>query len=125
MRVEKVLNESKAKNTTIIKKSSRGSLASKKQKNVTQGEQMSNIIVDMKYCDYCKKRHAGTECYRAIGKCFNCEKPGRIAISCPEPNKRLPRNVKRPFSDEESIFQTPNKKPDYDRGKGSAGESMS
>jgi len=63
MRVEKVLNESKAKNTTIIKKSSGGSLASKKQKNVTQGEQMSNIIVDMKYCDYYNKRHARTECY--------------------------------------------------------------
>jgi len=63
MRVEKILNESKAKNATTAKKSSGGSLASKKQKNITQEERMSNIIADVKYCDYCKKRHAGTECY--------------------------------------------------------------
>lgn len=121
MRVEKVLDESNAKNAPITRKSSGGSSASEKQKNITQGERMSNLSADMKYCDYCKKRHAGTECYRATGKCFNCGKPGHIAINCPEPNKRLPGNIKRSFSDEKGIFQAPNKKPDYDKGKGSAG----
>ena len=84
-----VLNKSKAKNATTIKKSSGRSSAFEKRKNITQGERMSNLNTDMKYCDYCKKRHAGTECYRATGKCFNCGKPGHIAINCPEPNKRL------------------------------------
>ena len=44
--VEKALNKSKAKNATTTKKSSRGSSTSQKQKNITQGEQMSNLIVD-------------------------------------------------------------------------------
>ena len=121
MRVETVLTESKAKRATTTQKSRGGSLASKKQKNITQGEPMCNIIADVKCCDYCKKRHAGTECYRAMGKCFNCEKPGHITINCLEPNKRLQGNIKRPFSNEKGISQIPNKKTDYDRGKGSTG----
>ena len=121
IRVEKILKECKAKNATTTKKSSGGSSAFEKQKNVTQGEQMSNMIVDMKYCDYCKKRYAGAKCYRATGKCFNYGKPGHIAVNCPKSNKRLQGNIKRPFSDEKGISQTLNKKTDYDRGKGSTG----
>ena len=40
MRVEKVLNESKAKNATTTKKSGEGSSASEKQKNIAQEEQL-------------------------------------------------------------------------------------
>ena len=47
-------------------------------------------------------------------------KPWHIAINCPEPNKRLRRNIKRQFPDEKGISQPPNKKTDYDRGKNSA-----
>ena len=54
------MNESKAKNITTTKKSGGANSAFEKQKNITQGEQSSYLIVDMKYCDYCKERHTGT-----------------------------------------------------------------
>jgi len=44
MRVEKVLNESKAKNATTTKKSGEGSSASEKQKNIAQEERMLNQL---------------------------------------------------------------------------------
>ena len=103
MRVEKVLNEGKTKNATTTKKSSGGSLAFEKQKNIAQGERMLELASDKKYCEFYKKIHGRVECYRATGKCFNCGKPGHIAFQCSQPNRRAPGSMKRPFSDKKGI----------------------
>ena len=81
MRVEKVLNESKAKNVSTTKKFNRGDAIPEKQKNVIQEERRPEQVTDKKYCEFCKKIHGRTECYRTTGKCFNCGKPGHIALT--------------------------------------------
>ena len=121
MRVEKVLNESKAKNVSTTKKFNRGDAIPEKQKKVIQEEQRSEQVTDKKCCEFCKKIHSGTECYRTTRKNFNCEKLGHVASYCPQPNKRVPTSTKRQFSYDEGIPQPPNKKMDSDRGKSSAG----
>lgn len=104
MRVEKILNESKAKTATTTKKSSGWSSASEKQKNIAQGERMLEPASYKKYYEFCKKIHGGVECYRATGKCFNCGKPDYIVSQCLQPNRRAPGSMKRPFSNEKGIL---------------------
>ena len=125
MRVEKVLNESKAKNVSTTKKFYRGDAIPEKQKNIIQEERSSEQVTDKKYCAFCKKIHSGIEFYRATENYFNCGKPGHIASYCPQPNKRVPTSTKRPFSYDKGIPQPPNNKMDSDRGKSSARGSMS
>jgi len=57
MRVEKILNEIKAKNATSIKKSSGWSSASEKPNNIAKEERTLELASDKKYYEFCKKIH--------------------------------------------------------------------
>jgi len=70
IRVEKVMNENKIKNTTTKRTGGENSSVGK-QKSITQGQQGGSTS-ERKYYEFCKKIHGGIECYPAIGKCFNC-----------------------------------------------------
>ena len=120
IRVEKVLNENKIKNTTTKRTGGENSSVGK-QKSIMQVQQGGSTF-ERKHCDFCKKFHGGTECYRATGKCFNCGKPGHVASHCPQPNRRAPVNDKRPYQNDRDISQPLNKKTDYDRSKTSVGK---
>jgi len=81
MRFGKVFNESKAKDVSTTQKFNRGDPIPGTQKNVIQEEWRSEPVTVKKYCEFCKKIHGGTDCCRATGKCFNCGKPGHIALT--------------------------------------------
>src|SRR5262249_25847810 len=40
-------------------------------------------------CAHCGRRHGGTECFRASGKCFNCGEVGHRSRECPKPKTQV------------------------------------
>jgi len=82
--VKKVLNENKIKNMNIERPSrENASFGEQKSISIMQGQKGGSTSRKKKYCEFYKKIHGGTECYWAIGKCFNCGKPGHKASHCP------------------------------------------
>ena len=40
-------------------------------------------------CATCGRQHPGKECWKCIGKCFNCGELGHKTIDCKKPQKKL------------------------------------